>query len=163
MWLNKSWHSHYQVVPPARISLTLSRQSSLLFIASNWSSGLHPVSSYSCWMYVRAGFHRPCEGVHRRTSLMSLSPLLQQCPACLVRLTLIVFVMGGWWPYSWCFMGCCPDIFSFTDKMFRDVTTTQCSSTCAIPPNEIETRQTFTSVRHLSLSYRQSQSKWRYF
>ena len=43
--------------------------------------------------------------VHRRTSLMSSSLLLQQCPACLVRLTLIVFVMGGRWPYSWCFWG----------------------------------------------------------
>ena len=29
---------------------------------------------------------------------------LQQCPACLVRPTL---VMGGRWPYSWCFVGCC--------------------------------------------------------
>ena len=38
---------------------------------------------------------------------MSLSLLLQQCPACLVRLTCIVFVMGGRWPYSWCFVGCC--------------------------------------------------------
>ena len=33
---------------------------------------------------------------------MSSSPLLQQCPACLVRLTWIVFVMGGKWPYSCC-------------------------------------------------------------
>ena len=40
-------------------------------------------------MYVRAGrpaFARPCEGVHKSTSLMSSSLLLQQCPACLVRL-----------------------------------------------------------------------------
>ena len=33
--------------------------------------------------------------------------LLQQCSACLIRLILIVFVMGGWWPYSCCFVGCC--------------------------------------------------------
>ena len=33
--------------------------------------------------------------------------LLQQCPACLVRLILIVFVMGGRCPYSCCFVGCC--------------------------------------------------------
>ena len=49
-------------------------------------------------MYVRDGhpaFARPCEGVHRSTSLMSSSLILQQCPACLVRLTLIIFVMGG--------------------------------------------------------------------
>ena len=44
---------------------------------------------------------------------MSSSLLLQQCPACLVRLTWIVFVMGGRWPYSWCFVGCClPDLFN---------------------------------------------------
>ena len=33
---------------------------------------------------------------------MSSSLLLQQCPACLVCLTCIVFVMGGKCPYSWC-------------------------------------------------------------
>ena len=38
---------------------------------------------------------------------MSSSLLLQQCPACLVRLTCIVFVMGGRWPYCWCLVGCC--------------------------------------------------------
>ena len=32
---------------------------------------------------------------------MSSSLLLQQCPACLVRLTWIVFVMVGRWLYSW--------------------------------------------------------------
>ena len=71
----------------ARISLTLSRHSSLSFIALGRSSGQHPVSSHSCWMYVRAGrpaFARPCVGIHKSTSLMSSSLLLQQCPACLV-------------------------------------------------------------------------------
>ena len=100
----------YHVVPLARISPTLSRNSSLSFIASGRSSGLYPVSSQSCCMYVRGGrsaFVRPYNGVHRRTSLLSSYLLLQQCPACLVRLTLIVFVMGGRWPYSWCFVGCC--------------------------------------------------------
>ena len=102
-------------MPPARISLTLTRHSSLSFIASGRSSGLHPVFSQSCCMYVLAGrpaFARLCEGVHRRTSLMSTSLLLQLCPACLVRLTLIVFVMGGRWPYSCYFVGCClQDLF----------------------------------------------------
>ena len=96
-------------MPPARISLTLSRHSSLLFITYGRSSGLHPISSHSCCMYVRAvhsAFARPCKGVHRRTSLMSSSLLLQQCPAYLVHLTLIVFMMGGRWPYSWYFVGC---------------------------------------------------------
>ena len=43
---------------------------------------------------------------------MSSSLLLQQCPACLVRQTWMVFVMGGRWPYSCCFVGCCrQDLF----------------------------------------------------
>ena len=44
---------------------------------------------------------------------MSSSLLLQQCPACLARLTCIVFVMGGRWPYSWCLVECCrQDLFN---------------------------------------------------
>ena len=43
---------------------------------------------------------RPYVGVNRSTSIMSSFLLLQQCPACLVRLTWIVFVIGGRWPYS---------------------------------------------------------------
>ena len=103
-------HHHHHIVLAARISLTLSRHSSLSFIALGRSSGQQPVSSHSCWMYVRAGrpaFVRPCVGIHKSTSLMSSSLLLQQCPACLVRLTWIVFVIGGRWPYSWCLVGCC--------------------------------------------------------
>ena len=109
-------HHHHQVVPLARISLTLSRHFSLSFIASDRSSGPHPVSSHSCWMYVRAGrpaFAWPYVGVHRSISLMSSSLLLQQWPACLVRQAWIVFVMGGRWPYSWCLVGCCrQDLFN---------------------------------------------------
>ena len=96
-------HHHHHIVLVARISLTLFRHSSLSFIALGRSSRQHPVSSHSCWMYVRAGrpaFARPCVGIHKSTSLMSSSLLLQQCPACLVRLTWIVFVIGGRWPYS---------------------------------------------------------------
>ena len=108
-------HHHHHVVLVAGISLTHSRHFSLWFIASGRSSGQHPVSSHSCWMYVRAGhpaFARPCVGVHKSTSFMSSSLLLQQCPACLVCLTWIVFVIGGRWPYSWCLVGCCrQDLF----------------------------------------------------
>ena len=108
-------HHHHHIALVARISLTLSRHSSLSFIALGRSSGQHPVSSHSCWMYVRAGrpaFARPCVGIHKSTSLMSSSLLLQQCPACLVRLTWIVFVIGSRWPYSWCLVGCCcQDLF----------------------------------------------------
>ena len=103
-------------MPPGRISLTIPRHFSLSFITSSRSSGLHPVSSQSCCMHVRAAhpaFARPYVGVHRSTSLMSSSLPLQQCPACLVRLTWIVFVMGGRWPYSWCLVGCCrQDLFN---------------------------------------------------
>ena len=104
-------HHHHHVVPPARISLTLSCLFSLSFIASGRSSGLSP---HSCSMYVRAGrppLARPY--VHRRTSLMSSFLPLQQCPACVVRLTWIVFVMGGRWLYIWCLVGCCfQDLFN---------------------------------------------------
>ena len=98
-------HHHHHAVPLARIFRTLSRHFSPSLIASGRSSRLHPVSSHSCCVNVRAGrsaFARPYVGVHRSTSLMSSSLLLQQCPACLVRLAWIVFVMGGRWPYSWC-------------------------------------------------------------
>ena len=109
-------YHHHHIVPLARISLTLSRHFSLSFITSGRYSGLHPVSSQRCCMYVRAGrpaFAWPYAGVHRSTSLMSLSLLFQQCPACLVRLTWIVFVIGGRWPYSWCLVGCCrQDLFN---------------------------------------------------
>ena len=107
---------HHHVVPLARISLTFSRHFSLSFIASGRSSGLHPVFSHSCCMYVRAGrpaFAWPYVGVHRSTSLMNSSLLLQQCPACLVRLTCIVSVTGSKWSYSWCLVGCCrQDLFN---------------------------------------------------
>ena len=114
-------HHHHHVVLLAQISLTPSRHFSLLFIASGRSSGLHPVSSHSCCMYVRAGppaFAWPYVGVHKSTSLMSSSLLLQQCPACLVHLARIVFVMGGRWPYSWCLVGfCCLDLFNIAHNI----------------------------------------------
>ena len=109
-------HHHHHVVPLARIPMTFSCHFSLSFIASGRSSGLHPVSSHRCCIYVRAGrpaFAWPYAGVHRSTSLMSLPLLLQQCLACLVRLTWIVFVMGGSWSYSWCLVCCCrQDLFN---------------------------------------------------
>ena len=101
--------SSSHLVPSARKLLTLSLHLSLSFIAFGRPSGLHPVSSQCCCMLVRTGcsaFVRPCEGVHRRTSLMTLSLLLQQCSASLIRLIWIVFVIGGRWPYSCCFERC---------------------------------------------------------
>ena len=44
---------------------------------------------------------------------MNSSLLLQQCPVCLVRLTWILFVKVGRWPYSCCFVGrCLQDLFN---------------------------------------------------
>ena len=70
---------HHDDVRLARISLTLSLYVSLSFIAFGRSSGLHPVSSHSCCMNVRAGrpaFAWPYAGVHRSTSL-TISSLLR--------------------------------------------------------------------------------------
>ena len=114
-------HHHHHVTLSARLFLIVTRHPSLSAITFGGSSGLHPVSPQSCCMYVRAGrlaFARPSEGVHRSTSLTSSSLLLQQCPACLVRLALIVFVTGGRWPYSCCFVGCClQDLFSIAHSI----------------------------------------------
>ena len=99
---------HHDVVLLARISLTLSRHFSLSFIASGRSSGIHPISSHSCCMYVRAGhpaFAWPYEYITYELVLAS--------PACLVYLAWIVFMMGGRWPCSWCLVECCrQDLFN---------------------------------------------------
>ena len=80
-----------------------------LATSSYCSSPLAGLQGYIPYLHIagRPAFARPYAGVHRSTSLMSSSLLLQQCPACLVHLAWIVFVMGGRWPYSWCFVGCC--------------------------------------------------------
>ena len=95
-------------MPQAPISLTLFRHFSLSFIASGRSLELHPISSHSCWMYVRVArpaFGRLYVGVHRSTSLKSSSLLFQQCPACLVRLTCIDFVMCIWGAFRDVYLG----------------------------------------------------------
>ena len=104
-------HHHHHIVLAARISLTLFRHSSLSFIALGRSSGQQPVSSHSCWMYVRAGrpaFARPCVGIHKSTSLMSSSLLLQELnkiseklilKACKLFWRLVDTKIKKWWPY----------------------------------------------------------------
>ena len=55
---------------------------------------------------------------------MSSSLFLQQCPACLVCLTWIVLVMGGKWPYSYCFLGYCfQDLFNIAPRLLYGWTT----------------------------------------
>ena len=92
------------------ISLTLSRHSSLSSIAPGRSSSRHPVSIQSCCRYVLLGHPTlacPCEGVHKRMSLMISFLLLQQCYTCHVCLTGLVLEIGGWWPYNYWFVWCC--------------------------------------------------------
>ena len=109
-------HHHHHVALSARISLTpfspplpivhcfrqVFRATSriyteLLYVGSLWSS---------------LPFPRLCEGVHRSTSLMSSSfTFSSSVPVCLVHLILIVFVIGGRWSYSCCFVGYCLQYF----------------------------------------------------
>ena len=118
-------YHHHHDVHLVRISLTLSLHVSLSFIALGRSSGLHPVSSHSWCMNVRAGrpaFDWPYVGVHRSTSLTISSLLLKQCLACLVRLACIVFVIGGRWPYSWRRVGCCcQDLFNIARNILVEL------------------------------------------
>ena len=106
-------HHHYHVAPSARMSLTLS-----IILCFQQVFRATFVSAPSYCMYILAGrlsFSRPCEAVHRSTSLLSSSLLLQQYLACMVRLTLIDFVMCGRWQYSCCFVGgCLHDLFNIT-------------------------------------------------
>ena len=53
--INTPMNNHHHVILLAWISLTLSRHFSLSFSTSSRSSGLHPVSSHSCCMYVWTG------------------------------------------------------------------------------------------------------------
>ena len=94
-----SRNHHYHVTLPARISLTLSCHPSLSSIAPGMSSVLNPVSIQRWCMLVQAGhpaFARPCDAVHRSISSTCSLLLLQQCPACVARLTLIfLWAFGG--------------------------------------------------------------------
>ena len=72
------------------VSLSLSLSLSLFhliltFIALSTSSKLHPASTQS---------YCPCEGVNRKTLLMSSSLLLQLCLAYLIRLIWMVLEIG---------------------------------------------------------------------
>ena len=114
--LERSLHKY--IYHHLHVALTLSRHPILSSIVPRMSSRIYPVSTQSCCIQVVAGrpaFDRPREGVHRSMWLMSSSLLLQQDPACLVRLILIVFVMGSWQPFSCFFVGCClQDLFNIS-------------------------------------------------
>ena len=112
------YHHHHHVALLAQILHNLTRYLFLSSITSDRSSRQHSVSVQNCCKYVLVDHPtliRPYKGVHRRTSLMSSFLLLQQCPACFVRLIWIVLEIGGGWPYSCCFVGCCfQDLFNMT-------------------------------------------------
>ena len=105
--LFSKYHHHYHDEPLTRVSLTL-------FTIHLY----HPLVPAGLLDYnlcthkaivVLAGHPKsacPCEGVHRRTSLMISSLLLQQWPPRLVCLTMMVLEMRGTWPYSCCFKRC---------------------------------------------------------
>ena len=87
-------HHHHHVALSAQIFLTVSSQTSLSSIAFGRATSRIGTEL----LYVgsnRTSCLCQCQVVHRRTSLTSSSLLLKQCPACLVRLILIVFVMGA--------------------------------------------------------------------
>ena len=76
------------------------------------------LQDYILYLAGHPTFVHPCEGVHRSMLLISWSLLLQQCPACLVRLTWIVFIIDVRCPYSCCFVGCClQDLFNIAHSI----------------------------------------------
>ena len=107
------------------------------------SSRLHPASVQTCCRYVLAGhptLARPCEGVHRRTSLTSSSLLLQQCPACMVRLIWMMFEMGGRWPYNNSFVRCSvQDLFNIAHSILAEVPSSLVSVHVVHPCRSIDT------------------------
>ena len=72
------------------------RRVTLLYVGSSWSSCL-------------------CSSMYMGPQEYITYEFVQQCPSCLVCLTLTVFVIDSRWPYSCCFVGCClHDLFNIT-------------------------------------------------
>ena len=72
------------------------------------------VSMFELVVLLLLGHMRWSTGVHHLWPRLCMS----SCPACLVRLAWIVFVMGGRWPYSWCLVRfCCQDLFNIARNM----------------------------------------------
>ena len=108
-WDQLYHHHHYQVKRWAQIPQTLSCHPSLMAITLGRSCRLQPVSAQSWFMYVFAGqltFVCLFAGIHGKTSLITASPLLYWCIACLLWFILLVCEMGVKWLYSCCFVWC---------------------------------------------------------
>ena len=90
----------------ARISLTLSCRPSLSSIAPGRSSRLHPVAVQShCWKVLagRPKKFRPCSQEYIAYEFIFTSSAV----SCISDSSNAdSFVMGGRWPYSYCFVGC---------------------------------------------------------
>jgi len=88
--------------------MTISRQP---YPIIDCSQEIPCTASSICWsMYIftqRSTLVCLCADFHRKMSFTSLSLILQQCPACLVHLTRMVWVISGKWPYSCFLVGCC--------------------------------------------------------
>ena len=101
LYSSSSWHAISTDIPDPLLSPLLIVNCFRQVIRATPRIHTELLYVYSSWSPC---FARPCEGVHRSTSHMSSSLLLQQCPAYLVRLNLIFFVIGGLWPYSCYFL-----------------------------------------------------------
>ena len=98
----------------------------------------------------------PRERVHRRTSLMSLSLCLQQCPMSLIWM---ILEMGGKWPHSCCLLGCCfQNLFNISHSilvqfLFCFFSICLISIHVVIPYSRVDTTATWKKL-HLILSYK---------
>ena len=110
---NSYCHHHHHVVRLARISLSTSPYHSLPLAGLQGYIPYHHIAAVCMFELVILLLIGHIGGVHRSMSITSSSLLLQQCPACLVHLAWIVFMIGGRWLYSWCLVGCCcQDLFN---------------------------------------------------
>ena len=99
---------HHQVALAARNALTVPltirpNHLSLLSGLLDCIQCPHRTDVSLCWS-ANTGTSISC--VNRRMSLLSLSLLSKECPACLVHLSWMVCQMGGKWPYNCGFVGC---------------------------------------------------------
>ena len=104
-------HLHHKVQPAARscltlpLSLSLSLPVPIIHHSRQDASCVRTesIKVFAGWLTLA----RPYRGVQKRTLLMRLSLLLQQCCACLVRPTRMVCEISGKWQDRYCSVECC--------------------------------------------------------
>ena len=99
--------------------------SSLLASPLNNNQCLQTADKYNFWLVDQ---HLcPSVGVHWKMSLMSLSLLYQQCPACHTHISGMVYEIRGKWQYMCCFVGCCfLDLFKMQHSYAVSIKFFQC-------------------------------------